>query len=42
MFNFLEYPRVVLALKQRKGLVRDIAFSTRRPQEVMRLIQPMR
>lgn len=39
MFNFLEYPRVVLCLKQKKGLVRDIAFSTRQPDEVMRLLE---
>ena len=39
MFNFLEYPRVVVALKTRRGFVWDIAFSTGRPKEVMRLIQ---
>jgi hypothetical protein len=39
MFNFLEHPRVLIALKVKKGLVRDIAFSTRQPGEVMRLIQ---
>lgn len=39
MFNFLEYPRLVIALKVKKGLVRDIAFTTRRPDEVLRLIQ---
>lgn len=39
MFNFLEYPRVVVALREKKGPVRDIAFSTQRPQEVMQLIQ---
>ncbi len=39
MFNFLEYPRVVIALRVRKGPVRDIAFSTRRPDEVMRWIR---
>ncbi|HSD85562.1 MAG TPA: hypothetical protein VLG46_17000 [Anaerolineae bacterium] len=39
MFNFLEYPRVVIALKIKKGPVRDVAFSTRRPDEVMHLIQ---
>ena len=38
MFNFLEYPRVVLCLKEKKGLVWDIAFSTRQPDEVMRLL----
>ena len=36
--NFLEYPRVVLALRQPKGPVRDIAFSTRRPDEVVSAI----
>ena len=39
MFNFLEYPRLVVALKQKKGPVRDVAFSTQRPDEVLRLIQ---
>lgn len=38
MFNLLEYPRVVVALKERRGLVRDIAFSTRRPHAVMAII----
>jgi len=39
MFNFLEYPRVVIALKKKRGLVRDIAFSTHRPDEVLWFIQ---
>jgi Ca2+/Na+ antiporter len=38
-FNFLEYPRVVIALKRKAGPVQDISFSTRRPEEVLRLIQ---
>ena len=38
-FNFLEHPRVVIAFKRKVGLVRDISFSTRRPDEVLRLIQ---
>ena len=38
MFNFLEYPRVVVALSKRRGLVRDIAFSTRRPDAVVSII----
>jgi Ca2+/Na+ antiporter len=38
-FNFLEYPRVVIALKKKAGLVRDISFSTRRPEEVLSLIE---
>jgi Ca2+/Na+ antiporter len=41
MFNFLEHPRVVIALKVKKGLVHDIAFSTKQPDEVMRLIKRM-
>jgi hypothetical protein len=39
MFNFLEYPRLVIALKVKQGLVRDIAFSTRQPEELMRIIR---
>jgi hypothetical protein len=39
MFNFLEYPRVVVALKVKRGPVRDVVFSTRRPDEIVRLIQ---
>jgi hypothetical protein len=38
-FNFLEYPRVVIALRRKAGPVRDISFSTRRPDDVLRLIQ---
>jgi len=38
MFNVLEYPRVVVALRHRRGPVRDIAFSTRRPDAVMSII----
>jgi len=38
-FNFLEYPRVVIAFKRKAGLVRDISFSTRRPDDVLRLIK---
>ena len=37
-FNFLEYPRVVVALKRKVGPVLDISFTTRRPDEVLRLI----
>jgi hypothetical protein len=39
MFNFLEYQRVVMMLKVKQGLVRDIAFTTRQPDKVLRLIQ---
>ena len=38
-FNFLEHPRVVIAFKRKQGLVRDISFSTRQPDEMIRLIQ---
>ncbi len=38
-FNFLEYPRVVVGFKRKRGPVRDISFSTRRPEEVVRLIR---
>ena len=38
-FNFLEHPRVVIAFKRKEGLVRDISFSTRHPDDVLRLIQ---
>jgi hypothetical protein len=39
MSNFIEHPRVVIALKKKRGPVRDVAFSTRRPNEVLRFIQ---
>ena len=38
-FNFLEHRRVVIAFKKKVGLVRDISFSTRRPDDVLRFIQ---
>jgi hypothetical protein len=38
-FNFLEHPRVVIALRRRAGPVRDVSFSTRRPDELMQLLQ---
>jgi hypothetical protein len=37
-FNFLEHRRVVIRLKKKAGLVKDISFSTSQPDEVMRLI----
>jgi hypothetical protein len=37
-FNFLEYPRLVIALKRKSGLVKDISFSTRRPDEIQGII----
>ena len=41
-FNFLEYPRVVVALKIKQGLVRDVSFSTQQPEELIRLITQMK
>jgi hypothetical protein len=39
MFNFLEYPRLVVTLKKKKGPVREIAFSTKQPDEIIRILQ---
>ena len=41
-FNFLEHPRVVVAFKKKRGPVHDLSFSTRRPDEVIRLIHQAR
>ncbi len=38
MFNFLEHSRLVVSLKVKRGPVRDIAFSTSSPDELLRLI----
>ena len=38
-FNFLEHPRVVIRLKKQTGPVRDISFSTRQPDELIRILQ---
>jgi hypothetical protein len=38
-WNFLEYPRVVLSLKKKHGVVHEIAFSTKQPEQVMEIIQ---
>jgi hypothetical protein len=37
-FNFLEYPRLLISLKKKSGLVQDVSFSTRRPDELLRQI----
>jgi uncharacterized membrane protein len=34
-FNFLEYSRVVIRLKQKRGPVHDLSFSTRHPEDVI-------
>ena len=38
-FNLLEHSRVVIGLKRKAGLVRDISFSTCQPNELIQLIQ---
>jgi hypothetical protein len=37
-FNFLEYPRLVIALRRSAGPVRDVSFSTRFPQRLTDLL----
>jgi hypothetical protein len=39
MLNFLEHPRIVIELKEKRGPVRDVAFSTERPNEILRIIE---
>lgn len=39
LLNFLEYPRVVIELREKRGPVRDVAFSTQRPDEILRIIK---
>jgi len=39
MLNFLEHPRIVIELKEKRGPVRDVAFSTERPNEMLRIIE---
>jgi hypothetical protein len=38
-FNFLEYERVRVAFKRKVGLVQEISFSTRRPDEVVQRVR---
>lgn len=38
-FNFLQYPRVVVRLRKKRGLVRDLSFSTQQPEEILRHIR---
>lgn len=40
-FNFLEYPRIVITLKQKVGPVRDVSFSTRQPDEILQRLQAL-
>jgi hypothetical protein len=41
MFNFLEYPRLVVRLRTKQGPVCDLAFSTRKPDELRGLLLRM-
>ena len=38
MFNFLEYPRLVVTQKEKQGPVLEVAFSTQHPDELMQLV----
>lgn len=38
-FNFLEYPRIVITLREKVGWVRDVSFSTRKPEKILSLLQ---
>jgi len=37
-FNFLEHPRVAVRLRRARGLVREVSFSTRQPEQIMALL----
>lgn len=37
-FNFLEHPRIVIGLRKKTGWVRDISFSTRQPDVILKLL----
>jgi len=39
MLNFLEHPRIVIELEKKRGLVREVAFSTEKPNEILRIIE---
>ena len=38
-FNFLEHERVVIRLKEKQGLAKDISFSTQNPDEIIKLFR---
>lgn len=38
-FNFLEYPRLLINLKKKSGLVQEVSFSTRRPDQWLNQIR---
>lgn len=37
-FNFLEYPRLVITLKEKAGPVQEISFTTRQPDQLLNLL----
>jgi len=37
-FNFLEYPRVLVSFKVKQGLVQELVFTTRQPDQVLAFI----
>jgi hypothetical protein len=39
--NFLQYPRVVIGLKRKTGLVQDVSFSTRSPDHVIQHVRAL-
>lgn len=39
MLNFLERPRIVIKLKKKRGPIRDVAFSTERPNEILYIVK---
>lgn len=38
-FNFLEHPRLAVRLRRARGLVREVSFSTRQPEQIMALLK---
>jgi hypothetical protein len=40
-FNFLEYPRVLIAFKEKVGPVRDLSFTTQQPEKLIQLIEQL-
>ena len=38
-FNFLEYSRVLVSFKEKRGLVQQLVFTTRQPDQVLALIR---
>jgi hypothetical protein len=41
-FNFLEYPRVLLRFYKKQGLVQALVFTTRHPDQVLKILQEQR